>query len=212
MPSFKGDIRNYARFKSDFQRQVEPRSRKEDLAYTLKSCLIGKALEIVECVDDKFEEMWGRLDDKFGRPSLLVEVIMNDVRRIARVNEGDNKSLLELIGIVERGNSSLSRVNMEKEMSNSITLSMIEEKLPVTIRREWSKEVNMENSRVNKFDIFPDFLKFLLQQPRILEYEMADLRSNDSENSQEVYSHLLHHHHHIPGHRQGQGHHHCDKT
>ena len=176
LPSFVGDIRNYARFKSDFKRQVEPQTRKEDLAYTLKSCLSGKALEVVECVDDNFVEMWNRLDDKFGRPALLVEVIMNDVHRIPRANEGDNKGLLELVDIVERGYSSLCRVEMEKEMSNSITLSMVEEKLPGAVRREWSKEVNMESSKVDKLDIFPYFLKFLLQQRRILEYEMADLR------------------------------------
>ena len=89
----------------------------------------------------------------FGRPTLLVDVIMNDIRKISQVNENDNKNLVVLIDAVERGYSSLCRVKMEKEMSNSITLSMIKERLPALVRREWSKEVNMEDSKVDRLDI-----------------------------------------------------------
>ena len=48
-------------------------------------------------------------------------------------------------------------------MSNSITLSMIEERLSAVVRTELSKEVNMEDSKVDRLDILPNFLKFLLQ-------------------------------------------------
>ena len=141
LPSFGGDIRNYARFKSDFKRQVEPHTRVEDLAYTLKSCLNGEALRVIESVDDKFKEMWNRLDDKFGRPSLLVDVIMNDIKKMRRVRDGDNKSLLHLVDIVERGYSSLSRLKIEKEMSNAITLSIIEGMLEENGRKKLTKKV-----------------------------------------------------------------------
>ena len=187
LPSFGGDIRNYARFKSDFKRQVEPHTRVEDLAYTLKSCLNGEALRVIESVDDKFKEMWNRLDDKFGRPSLLVDVIMNDIKKMRRVRDGDNKSLLHLVDIVERGYSSLSRLKIEKEMSNAITLSIIEERLPGNVRREWSKEVNKEGSKVDRFNKFPSFMNFLLEQRRILEYEMATLRIDNEDDTAEIY-------------------------
>ena len=131
----------------------------------------------------------GSILNKFGRPSLLVDVIMNDIRRIQRLKEGDNNGLLKLIDIVEKGYANLSRVKMEKEMSNTITLSMIEEKLSGTVRREWSKEVNREDSKIDdRFNIFPDFLKFLSQQKRILVYEMADLRIEDREDNVEIYT------------------------
>ena len=32
LPSFNGDITEYARFKLDFERQIQPRTRDEDLA------------------------------------------------------------------------------------------------------------------------------------------------------------------------------------
>ena len=41
---------------------------------------------------------------------------------------------------------------------------------------EWSKEVNKGNSKVDPFNKFPEFMTFLLEQKRIIEYEMTILR------------------------------------
>ena len=49
---------------------------------------------------------------------------------------------------------------------------MIEERLPALIKREQFKEVNKSDSKVDPFDKFPEFMKFLLEQKRILEYEI----------------------------------------
>ena len=62
--------------KVDFKKQVEPQMESDNIAYALKSCLSEEALRIVESVDDDSEKMWERLDDKYGRPSLLIDVIM----------------------------------------------------------------------------------------------------------------------------------------
>ena len=83
--------------------------------------------------------------------------------------------------IVEKAFANLSRLGIQMEMSNTITLSLIEEKLPNNIRREWSKELNKEESKIDKLDKFPHFLKFLIEQKRILEYEMSELRITDNE-------------------------------
>ena len=87
MPTFNGDVRTYARFKSDFKKQVEPQLELNDLAYTLKSCLSEEALHIVESVDNDVSMMWKRLDDRYGRPSLLVDVIMNDIKKIQKIDD-----------------------------------------------------------------------------------------------------------------------------
>ena len=140
LPSFSGDIRSYARFKSDFKRQVVPHTRSQDLAYTLKSCLTGEPLKVTESVDNEYEQMWDRLDNKFGRPSLLIDVIMNDIKRMQRIKDGDDIGILNLVDVVERGYSNLSRIGMEKEMSNAITLSVIEEILEENGRKRLTKK------------------------------------------------------------------------
>ena len=113
---------------------------KENLSYTLKSCLSVEVIKIVESVDDNVEEMWDRLDNKYGRPSLLVDTIMNDIKKLQCISEGDDNALLKLVDIVDRGYANLKRLEIETHMSNSITLSIIETKLPSNIRREWSRK------------------------------------------------------------------------
>ena len=58
----------------------------------------------------------------------------------------------------ERAYTSLSRLEIEKEMSNTITLSIIEERLPGNIGRERSKEVNREGNKVDRFNKFLFFV------------------------------------------------------
>ena len=45
----------------------------------------------------------------------------------------------------------------------------MEERLTRTIKREWSKEVNKSGSVVKSIDKFPDLLKFLQGQRKIIE-------------------------------------------
>ena len=49
-------------------------------------------------------------------------------------------------------------------MSNSIAVSLIEEKLSKAIRREWAREVNKTGSKVSDKNKFPSLLEFLLEQ------------------------------------------------
>ena len=98
MPSFNGNIRDYPCFKGDFQKQVMPNIRGEcAAAYNLRSCLSDEPLEIVRNVDDDIEEMWNRLDERYGRLSKLTDAIMVDIKQLIVVPEGDNKRFIELV-------------------------------------------------------------------------------------------------------------------
>ena len=44
------------------------------------------------------------------------------------------KGFLELVNLIEKGYAELRRLNLEREMSNSVTVSIIEAKLPPSIR------------------------------------------------------------------------------
>ena len=84
-------------------------------------------------------------------PSLLVDVVINDIRDIHRIREGNYNDFIHLVDVIERGYADLCRLGIGKGMSNSLTVSMIEEKLPSDIRRDWSKEVNQKKSDVRSF-------------------------------------------------------------
>lgn len=67
-------------------------------------------------------------------------------------------------------------MNLEHELSNATVISLLEEKLPKNIRRDWSKMVNETDNKIDDTNRFPAFLDFLLEQKRIIEYESADIR------------------------------------
>ena len=46
-----------------------------------KENLSVDVLKIIESVDDNVEEMWDRLDNKYGKPSFLVDIVMNDIKK-----------------------------------------------------------------------------------------------------------------------------------
>ena len=103
MPVFNGNIRDYSRFKTDFTKQVQPQiHNQEAAAYTLKSCQTEIPYDLVKNVDDDLDEMWKRLDDRYGRTSKLTESIMYDIQRIKPIKEEDEKRFVELEDLIER--------------------------------------------------------------------------------------------------------------
>ena len=181
MPMFSGDIRDYPRFKNDFIKQILPEIKSKDSqAYVLKSCLKELALDIVKNVDDDISEMWKRLDEKYGKPSKLIDVVMVDIKNAKPILQGDDKRIVEFIDVIERGYRDLTRMNLEKEMSNSTIVSMIEEKLPTDIRRRWCRVVNKTENNIDDSDKFPHLLTFLLEQKRWIEYDNSNLRKSFS--------------------------------
>ena len=48
--------------------------------YTLRSSLGKEPLHVVKAVDDDIEEMWRRLDEKYGDPAKVADVIIDSVQ------------------------------------------------------------------------------------------------------------------------------------
>ena len=132
--------------------------------------------------------IWDRLDKRFGQPSLLIDIIMEEIRSIGYMKEENTEEFIRVVNIIEKGYTDLRRLKSEMEISNSITVSMLEVRLPPMIKREWSKEVNKCGCRIDPYDKFPYFMEFLKEQRTILEYEMANLRLYTV--SRENYAHV----------------------
>ena len=104
MPQFSREIRDYLRFKSDFQRQVIPvMSTSDSATYALMSCSDKGSQRIVKNIDDNLDEMWKRLDENYGQPSKLADIIMHEIKKLRVVKEGDDKKFVQLVDTVEAG-------------------------------------------------------------------------------------------------------------
>ena len=179
MPLFTGRIRDYPRFKMDFEKQVMPTIKIESAPYILRSCLSKEPADVVKSIDDDLEPMSKRLDEKYGDPTKVVDVIMNAIQNTRNIRDCENNRLIELINIVEDGYQDLKRLGLEQEITTTSSVSVIEKKLPTDVKKEWAKLASSDHSTVDKTNKFPSLLKFLLNQKQTIEYENAELQ-NDS--------------------------------
>ena len=83
--------------------------------YALRSCLNGIALDSVKGVDNDYDGMFEKLDEKFGDKCKLVDAVICDLKSIRSINEGDNRSFVRMVEKVERCWLDLIRMNLEEE-------------------------------------------------------------------------------------------------
>ena len=57
---------------------------KESAPYGLHSCLTKEALGVVRSVDDNIDEMLKRLDEKYGDPEKIADVVIDSIKRVDR--------------------------------------------------------------------------------------------------------------------------------
>lgn len=65
--------------------------------FALKNSLSGEPLEIVKGVDNNFDEMFKRLDLKYGRPEKLADTVLTDIKALKIVPEVDSKKVIEMV-------------------------------------------------------------------------------------------------------------------
>ncbi|CAC5404641.1 unnamed protein product [Mytilus coruscus] len=172
-PIFAGSIRDYPSFKVDYERHMLSSYGKDP--YALKQCLSGEALTVVKGVDNDFEEMFRRLDMKYGRAEKLIDHILNELKRLKKVQEGDNMKFISLVETVEKCWLDLKRMNLEAEMNTATMVSQIEKLLPPIQKREWALRKQKTESKSIPLS-FKEFLNFLLEEKSALEYMESDLR------------------------------------
>ena len=209
LPTFEGDIREYARFKSEYMKIVKPAVRSnDDAVYILKNeCLKKDAKEHVQNIDDDLEEIWRRLEDRFGRPELAARAFLSDMKQITPVAEGDTTKFIKLVDTVERGFKGLQRINMQEEIANATVVSTIEEKLPPSLKTRWSIEVCCDEmqpstiqqgaSRKESSNRFQQLLEFLLRHRRAMEYSSADALQKKAMRVHESPVHHVQLNHHV---------------
>ena len=107
---------------------------------------------------------------KYNDRSKLVDSIMAEIKQLPNDSEDPSE-----ISYIERAHRDLKTVGLERETNNSTIVSMIEQKLPTEIEKEWIKIVTGENRSELSMNKFPALLKLLLQFKERTEYRSASL-------------------------------------
>lgn len=173
LPPFDGNIRKYAKWREEFETHIKPLCKPTQLAFILKSHLCEELREEMDVLGGDAEEIWGRLDQRYGNKGRLVDTILAEVKSIQVCN--DDESTLIMIKIIERCYSELKFMKREAEMNNTTIISMIEEKMSLEMSTEWIKIITKKDA--NHTDKFT-MLKDLLDEWRgRIEYRMANVRA-----------------------------------
>ena len=129
-PTFSGDIRNYARFRADFNNFVAPIYRdKANQVYVLKTnCLKGDVKKLVDNMSD-LDSIWERLQGRYGDHMQIVNVVLKSIQNFTFGKSDHDKSLVKLVDELERGVEDLDSISSKQHLANALTVTIIEEKL-----------------------------------------------------------------------------------
>ena len=98
--------------------------------------------------------------EKFGNTRVLVEAVNAEIEKLKILNT--DKIFIDLVEKLEKIKIDMEAVDKIEEISNTNTITMIEAKLPSTVKQDWIKEIIREGyeklSTKNKFFKFFDFL------------------------------------------------------
>ena len=116
---------------------------------------------------------------------------MSEIKKLKRSVHADAKGMLEMINVIKKALIDLKSLDLEKEISNSTIVSMIEEKLPEPIEKEYIKIAISKTQPGIAKDNFPTHLNLLLVFRERIEYKFCHLRERISEPSHLSHTLLL---------------------
>ena len=77
-------------------------------------------------VDDDFNEMFRRLEVKYGRPETSSDGVLCELRQITFINDGDNRGFMCMVETVENCWLDFRKARLESAMNTSSMVSQID--------------------------------------------------------------------------------------
>lgn len=137
LPKFAGDVRDYEIFKSDFIHMVDSQYGKRDAMTILRSCLVGRAHDVIQGIGSDYDAAWELLDSMYGDPRIVADTIINDLTKFRPLKENEDNRFCELVNLVRRSYNILKLVGKKSDMDNSHMLATIERKMCPSDRKNW---------------------------------------------------------------------------
>ena len=144
LPTFSGDVREYAIFRSNFKHAIEARYTKRDAITMLRTCLKDKPLELIRGIGSDYEAAWSYLDAIYGDPRFVSDTVTQDIMKFKPLNDGEDARFCDLVHLVNRSYNTLKEVGIPSDMNNSHMLSIIEQKMCADDRKIWARELERE--------------------------------------------------------------------
>lgn len=122
-------------------------------------------IKAVKGSEGDYDEMFQRLDDKFGNSRKIVDLVVSDLKSLKKISDGDVKGFIKMVDQVEQCWLDLKRVSLSDELNTVNVVSHIERVLPSLQKREWVIKADEVSVTSN---LFPELLKFLQKEKKSL--------------------------------------------
>ncbi|KAJ8361988.1 hypothetical protein AAFF_G00407350 [Aldrovandia affinis] len=109
------------------------------------------------------------LENRFGNKNAITILIVAELQKISPVKEHQFRKVIDLIRITEKALADLKDLDNEAAIKNPLVTGAIENKLPLTLKKEWLTFKEDPKNSVQPESYFDALLDFLQKQERILE-------------------------------------------
>ena len=136
-----GDGRKYFIFKADFQHAVEKYYSERDAISILRSCLRPEPAKLVEGISTDLKSAWNYLDQNYGDPRIVSDVVTSDIERFKAVQTGEVHRFCDLVNLVRRSYNILKEVKGPQDIDNTRVISLIERKMTKDDVKIWARYI-----------------------------------------------------------------------
>lgn len=173
LPVFSGDMTEYYRWKTEW-------AELELLGNPLRTAGITR-FHLLASLSEKMkrdlvlsscataDEIFRRLDNRFGNKARIVLKIAEDVENLPPVKGNNPRKVIELIQAVERALSNLVILGEEDMLKNRLVVHSLERKLPSSLKEKWIKHKAEPLNGFSPHNHFDCLLLFLQKQEALLE-------------------------------------------
>ena len=102
-----------------------PNIAEVEAVFTLRRCLTEDVQEYVSACEDDIREIFNRLDEKFGDPSKIMDMIIYEIKSFPKIKDVEDKSIIAFVHIIEKGKRDLSELKFKSAITNPNITSAI---------------------------------------------------------------------------------------
>ena len=176
IPKFDGSYGQWPSFLESWTMVVETYYPREFWGIILKSKLSGEAAELVNAYE-KYDDMIAGLKRKYGDKRKICEHVIETIRSVKPVQEGDYSGFIQFVDVVEKADTKLRSLGLIGEINNTVSMAEIERRIPDDIKSDWARLIvkTPETARQNSYELL---LNFLREERERVDYLKSDARNS----------------------------------
>ena len=100
--------------------------------------------KLIEGISSDLKSSWNYLDQNYGDPRIVSDVVTSDIERLKAVQPGEDHQFCDLVNLVRRSYNILKEVKCPQDIDNTHVISLIKRKITKEDLRVWAHHIYMQ--------------------------------------------------------------------